>query len=65
MLGPDHYGQVKIIKKSSIKVELEEPDQNDLDLTKTVWTRPKHFATVQNNFNGPKSFWTNRRTRHN
>ena len=29
-----------------------------------IWTRPKHFVPDQNNLDGPKSFWTNRRTRH-
>ena len=30
-------------------LEQIEPDQNDLDLTKMVWARPKQFELVQNN----------------
>ena len=35
-----------------------------MDPTKTIWTRPKQFVPVQNNLDGPKSYWTYRRTRH-
>ena len=37
---------------------------NDLDPSKTNCTFPKQIAPVQNDLNGPKSFWTYRRTRH-
>ena len=54
--GPNHFGQVQIIKIS--------PKKSNLNLTKIIWTRTKQFVLVQNNLVSPKSFWTNRRTRH-
>ena len=54
---PIHFGQVQIIKIS--------PGNLDLNLTKIIWTWPKQFVCVQNNLDGPKSFWTYKRTGHN
>jgi hypothetical protein len=45
-----HYGQVKIIKISS--------EKSNVNLTKIIWVRPKQFVPVQNNLHGPKSFWS-------
>jgi hypothetical protein len=42
--GPNHFGQVQIIKIS--------PEKSNLNLTKTIWSQPKQFGTVQNHF-GP------------
>ena len=55
--GPIRFGQVQIIKIS--------PEKSNLYLTKMIWTRPKQFVLVQNNLDGPKSFWTYRRTGKN
>jgi hypothetical protein len=33
-------------------------------MTKTIWSQTKESVVVQNNLEGPKSFWTYRRTRH-
>ena len=54
--GLSYFGQVKIIRNS--------PEKSNLYLTKTVWTWPKQFAPAQNKLDGPKSFWTYKRTRH-
>ena len=37
---------------------------NDLDPSKTNCTFPKQIAPVQNDLDGPKLFWTYKRTRH-
>ena len=69
--GPNHFGWVQIIldrsklwKSSTEKSNLNPTYLNDLDPTKTIWTRPKHFVPDQSNLYSPKSFWTHRRTRH-
>ena len=56
----NHFGKVQIIKIS--------PEKSNMNLNKMIWswpkqTWPKQFASVQNNLDGPKSFWTFRRTR--
>ena len=48
--GTNHFGQVQTKKFSS--------EKSNLNLTKMIWTRPKQFVLVQNNLDGPKSFWT-------
>ena len=53
---PIRFGQVQIIKNS--------PGNINLNLIKTIWTRPKQSVSVQNILDGPKSFWTDRRTGH-
>ena len=50
--GPNHFGQVQIIKIS--------PEKYNFNLTKMIWTRPKQFGPIQNNLDGPKSFWTHK-----
>ena len=35
-----------------------------MDLAKTNWNGPKRLVLDQNYLDGPKSFWTHRRTRH-
>ena len=44
--GPIRLGQVQIIKICLIWIwpKWIVPDQNNLDLTKTIWTRPKQFG---------------------
>ena len=37
--GPNHFGQVQIIKIS--------PEKSNLNLTKMIWTRPKQFESLQ------------------
>ena len=54
--GPNHFGQVQIIKIS--------PEKSNLTLTKMLWTRPKWLVLDQNDLDGPNSFWSYRRTRH-
>ena len=44
--GPNNFEQVQIIKIS--------PEKSNLNLTKTIWTRPKQFVPVQNNLDCPK-----------
>ena len=54
--GPNHFGQIQIIKIS--------PEKSNVNLTKMIWIWPKWFGTEQNNLDGPKSFWTYKRTRY-
>ena len=54
--GPNHFGQVQIIKINT--------EKSNLNMTKMIWTRPKRFGPDQNNLDCPKLFWTYRRTRH-
>ena len=63
-LVPNYFGQVRIIKISPEKSNLTDPDQNTLDPTKMIWTRPKWLVLDQNNLDGPNSFWSYRRTGH-
>ena len=55
--GPNHFGQVQI--------RFLWTNFYDLVPTKIIWTRPKRIGLDQNDLDGPKSFWTHRRTRHN
>ena len=48
--GPNHYGQVPIIK-----VSLE---KSNLNLTKIMWPQPKQFGPDQNNLHLSKTIWT-------
>ena len=48
--GPNHYGQVQIIK-----ISLE---KSNLNLTKILWPRPKQFGPNQNNLHLSKTIWT-------
>ena len=62
--GPNHFVQVQIW--------LFWTNFFNLDLSKMIWTRTKQIGPVQkdwyildqNYLDGPKSFWTCRRTRH-
>ena len=45
--GPNHLGQVQIIKIS--------PEKSNLNLTKMIWTRSKQLALDQNNLYLSKS----------
>ena len=54
-MGPNHFCQVQI--------RLFWTNFCNLDLTKTNWTGPKQLVLDQNYLDGPKSFWTHRRTR--
>ena len=62
--GPNHFGQEQIVKIS--------PEKSNLNPTKIIWTKQKRLAPDQNSLylsktiylDGPKSFWTYRRTRH-
>jgi hypothetical protein len=74
-LVPNHFGRVQIIL---VRFKLYfyllffiiwtcpkwfEPDQNDLNPTKTNWACPKWLVLDQTDLDGPKSFWAHRRTR--
>ena len=48
--GPNHFGQVQIIKIS--------PEKSNLTLTKMLWTRPKRFGPDQNDWYSTKMIWT-------
>ena len=50
-LGPNHFGQVQIIKISPEQFNLTDPDQNTLDSNKMIWTLPKWLVLNQN-------YWT-------
>ena len=54
-LGPNHFGQVQILKKLV---------QKNLTPTKMIWTRRKLLVLNQNELDSPKSFWSQKRTRH-
>ena len=53
---PNHFGWIQIKKNS--------PEKSNLNVTKMIWMRSKFFLHVQNNLDGPKLFWTYRRTWH-
>ena len=62
-VGTNHFGQVQI--------RLFWSDFYNLVLSKMIWTRPetnwtrpKWLVLNQNFVDGPKSFWTHRRSRH-
>ena len=63
-LGPICFSRVQIIKIIA--------DKSNLNLTKMIWIWLKQFSPdqnslyvpFQNNVDGPKWFWTHRRTRH-
>ena len=44
--GPNHFGQVQIIKDS--------PEKSNLNLTRMIRTQPKQFTPVQNNLDDPE-----------
>ena len=48
--GPNHFGQVQIIKIS--------PEKYNLNLTKMIWAQPKCFGPDQNNLDPTKAIWT-------
>ena len=50
--GPNHFGQVQIIKDSPEKSNLKlikkiEHDQNNLYRTKMIWSVQNHFGTIE------------------
>jgi hypothetical protein len=47
--GPNHFGQVQIIKIS--------PEKSNLNLTNIIWTWPKQFGPHQNNLYPSKTIW--------
>ena len=49
----NNIGGVQIVLDKS-KFKKDSPDKSNLNLTKMIWTRPKQFAPVQNNLDGPK-----------
>ena len=51
-MGPNHFGQVQIIKISQEKynsnlTKIIWTCQNNLDLTKTIWTVQNHFGHIE------------------
>ena len=48
--GPNHFGQVQIIKIS--------PEKSNLTLNKMLWSRPKLFGPDQNDWYSTKMIWS-------
>ena len=44
--GPNHFGQVQIIKISLEKSNLD-LTKDALDLTQMIWTQPKQFEPIE------------------
>ena len=63
---PNCFGRVQtiLVRFKMIFYNLNLSIMQDLDLTKPNWTQSKQLLLDQNYLDGPKSFWTHRRTRH-
>ena len=59
---PNRFGRVQIIFVR-FKLAFSGPVQNNLETAKKNWTLQKLLLLDPNDLDGPKSFWTIRRTR--